>query len=75
MSKHSYKYRLTIHFKAFYRFRDNRNLVGSKVDRLEIAWINAYVGHTGNERADLLAREEQNTNKIMKPFFCKGALF
>ena len=32
-------------------------MVGGKVDRLEIAWIKAHVGHMGNERADQLARE------------------
>ena len=33
------------------------NLVGGKVDRLEISWIKVHVGHIGNERADQLARE------------------
>ena len=33
------------------------NLVGGKVDRLEISWIKAHVGHLGNKRADQLARE------------------
>ena len=33
------------------------NLVGGKVDRLEISWIKAHVGHIGNERADQLARD------------------
>ena len=36
------------------------NLVGGKVDRLEIAWIKAHVGHWGNERADQLARDSAN---------------
>ena len=31
--------------------------MGGKVDRLEISWIKAHVGHQGNERADQLARE------------------
>ena len=30
------------------------------VDRLEIAWIKAYAGHWGNERADQLARDSIN---------------
>ena len=33
------------------------NLVGGKVDRLEISWIKPHVGHIGNGRADQLARE------------------
>ena len=33
------------------------NLVGGKVDRLEISWIKTHVGHIGNLRADQLARE------------------
>ena len=32
-------------------------MVDGKVDRLEISWIKAHVGHIGNERADQLARE------------------
>ena len=33
------------------------NLVGGKVERLEIAWIKAHEIHWGNKRADQLARE------------------
>ena len=33
------------------------NLVGQKVNRLEISWIKAHVGHQGNEMADKLAIE------------------
>ena len=33
------------------------NLVGGKVNRLDIAWIKAHVGHWGNEEVDRLARE------------------
>ena len=44
------------------------NKIGANVDRLEIAWIKAHVGHPGNERADELAREacelEKNTEGI-----------
>ena len=48
------------------------NLVGGKVDRLEISWIKAHVGHIGNERADQLARESAeltpNVHGIMLPY-------
>ena len=33
------------------------NLIGGKVERLEIAWIKALEIHWGNKRADQLARE------------------
>ena len=33
------------------------NIIGNKVNRLEISWIKAHVGHEGNERADQLARD------------------
>ena len=39
------------------------NLIGRKVDRLEISWIKAHVGHPGNERADELAREAATLDK------------
>ena len=48
------------------------NLVGTKVDRLEIAWIKAHVGHWGNERADQLARDSinrtHNVHGILLPY-------
>ena len=48
------------------------NLVGGKVDRLEISWIKAHVGHIGNERADQLAREAveltPTVHGIMMPY-------
>ena len=48
------------------------NLVGSKVSRLEIAWIKAHVGHWGNERADQLARDsinlKHNVHGILLPY-------
>ena len=48
------------------------NLVGGKVDRLEIAWIKAHVGHWGNERADQLARDSvnltHNVHGILLPY-------
>ena len=48
------------------------NLAGGKVDRLEIAWIKAHVGHWGKERADQLAREScsqvQNIHGISPPY-------
>ena len=48
------------------------NLVGGKVDRLEIAWIKAHVGHWGNERADQLARDSikltNNVHEILLPY-------
>ena len=33
------------------------NIIGNKVNRLEISWIKAHVGHEGNEKADQLARD------------------
>ena len=55
------------------------NLIGSKVQRLEIAWIKAHVSHQGNERADQLARESAvltpNVHGIMQPYsFLKNKL-
>ena len=48
------------------------NLVGGKVNRLEISWIKAHVGHLGNERADQLAREAAEltptVHGIMPPY-------
>ena len=52
-------------------------LVGGKVDRLEIAWIKAHVGHWGNERADQLAREsssqKHNAHGISLPYLGAAA--
>ena len=48
------------------------NLVGGKVDRLELAWIKAHVGHWGNEKADQLAGESvsqiPNVHGVSPPY-------
>ena len=48
------------------------NLVRQKVNRLEISWIKAHVGHPGNEMTDKLARElisqQENTHGIFPPY-------
>ena len=43
---------------------DELNELGTKVARVEIAWIKAHVGHQGNKRADQLAREATSKNEI-----------
>ena len=43
---------------------DELNDLGEKVQRLEIVWIKANVGHTGNEKADNLAREAEFQEEI-----------
>ena len=48
------------------------NIIGNKVDRLEISWIKAHVGHDGNERADQLARDacklDTITQDLLPPY-------
>ena len=43
---------------------DELNLLGSSVQRLEIAWIKAHCGHKGNEAADDMARETEDIEEI-----------
>ena len=42
------------------------NLIGQKVNRLEINWIKAHVGHPGNE---LVARDANNQTENTHGFF------
>ena len=48
------------------------NLVGQKVNRLEINWIKAHAGHIGNKLADKMAREAaqqiENTHGLFPPY-------
>ena len=48
------------------------NLVGQKVNRLEINWIKVHAGHIGNELADKMAREAaqqiENTHGLFPPY-------
>ena len=45
------------------------NLLAQKVNSLEICWIKAHVGHTGNERADELANQAINKTLIRTDLF------
>ena len=46
------------------------NLIGQKVNRLEINWIKAHVGHPGNE---LVARDANNQTENTHGFFFNPA--
>ena len=42
----------------------NLNTLAQKTGRLEVCWIKAHIGHSGNEKADHLAREAVNNSAI-----------
>ena len=48
------------------------NIIGNKVNRLEISWIKAHVGHEGNKKADQLARDayklDETSHGLLPPY-------